>query len=298
MSQTLEQQLIKQNPHIWSDVLETLKECVSQKRLDQLSTIRKKALLEYPENLTHGKVASEAFPLDSKQIHAKLTLYAIDQFTLAMTGVADGRRPALKDKLILSWLNSWFLQRGQCPSMVQFDGIWKRLVSPAWASGQLQRLGFWSVPTKEFVERIAKHIGSRPCLEIGAGKGLLAAGLLKRCHDLTVVDDGSWEGGRSPVKSMRKKIVLLDAIRALKIYSPEVVIASWPPPGNSFEKDIFATESVQLYIVINSKHQFASGNWDSYRQQKSFDCSISEPLNQLLRPVEAEQTVMIFRRKN
>ena len=42
--------------------------------------------------------------------------------------------------------------------------------------------------------------------------------------------------------------------------APEVVVCSFPPAGNSFEQAVFATPSVQLYIVINSRLAVGSGN--------------------------------------
>jgi hypothetical protein len=76
-----------------------------------------------------------------------------------------------------------------------------------------------------------------------------------------------------------------------------VVICSWPPPGNKFEVDVFKTKSVQMYIVILSKQPFASGNWSAYKNQNQFDCTTIPALNALLRPIEAEQQVFVFRRK-
>jgi len=33
---------------------------------------------------------------------------------------------------------------------------------------------------------------------------------------------------------------------------------------------LFATPSVQLYIIIGSRHQFAFGNWKGYREHDGF----------------------------
>ena len=84
-------------------------------------------------------------------------------------------------------------------------------------------------------------------------------------------------------------------------YREQSFYARQPPPGNSIEADIFATSSVKTYIAIVSRHKFASGNWREYQSQdknlQGFSCSTNEILNPMLRPLEAEQTVLIFKRK-
>jgi len=55
--------------------------------------------------------------------------------------------------------------------------------------------------------------------------------------------------------------------------------------------------TVQLYIVISSRHQFASGNWDDYRHQTTFTLEEDKTLGRLVLPPELDATVYIFRRK-
>jgi hypothetical protein len=45
----------------------------------------------------------------------------------------------------------------------------------------------------------------------------------------------------------------MDAVTALRQHAPEVVICSWPPARNTFEREIFRTRSVQMYLVIASQ---------------------------------------------
>jgi hypothetical protein len=89
----------------------------------------------------------------------------------------------------------------------------------------------------------------------------------------------------------------LDAGAALRSYAPEVVICSWPPANNQFERDVFKTHSVQLYIVISSRYPFASGNWSDYNSQSAFDCVQDETLSNLVLPPELGAAVYLFRRK-
>jgi hypothetical protein len=89
----------------------------------------------------------------------------------------------------------------------------------------------------------------------------------------------------------------MDAETALRKHAPQVVICSWPPAQNSFEREIFRTSSVELYIVIASQHRFASGNWADYIAQKSFDFEQTEELSRLVLPPELGSMVSVFTRK-
>jgi hypothetical protein len=137
-------------------------------------------------------------------------------------------------------------------------------------------------------------IASRSCLEIGAGDGTLTRFLKGRGVEITATDSHGW----SQSVAYPDWVVKLDAREALATYKPEVVICSWPPAQNDFERHVFTTPSVQLYIVIGSRHQFAFGNWKDYRQQGIFDLEEDKRLSAMLLPPELESAVYIFRRKN
>ena len=136
-------------------------------------------------------------------------------------------------------------------------------------------------------------IAGRSCLEIGAGDGTLARFLKEQGVQLTATDNHGWE------KSVAYPdwVLKLDAREALKKYAPEVVICSWPPAQNDFERDVFNTPSVQLYIVIGSRHQFAFGNWKDYTRQTAFELEEDKALSALVLPPELESVVYVFRRK-
>ncbi len=92
-------------------------------------------------------------------------------------------------------------------------------------------------------------------------------------------------------------VVKRDAREALKVYAPEVVICSWPPADNDFECRVFKTRSVQIYIVIGSRHRFAAGNWNDYKRQSAFTFEKEEALSRLILPPELGSAVYIFRRQ-
>lgn len=177
--------------------------------------------------------------------------------------------------------------------------FWFRLLWPlVWQKKRLMPLvqprGIYCFYTRELVEALTGMIASRSCLEIGAGDGTLTRFLKGRGVALTATDSHGW----SQAVEYPDWVARLDAREALTAYSPEVVICSWPPAQNDFERHVFTTPSVQLYIVIGSRHQFAFGNWKDYREQSAFELEEDKKLGALLLPPELESAVYVFRRKN
>ena len=86
------------------------------------------------------------------------------------------------------------------------------------------------------------------------------------------------------------------AAAALRERAPAVVICSWPPAGNPFEQFVFKTASVELYIVIASRSEFAAGNWAAYRGQDAFTMRLDEELSRLVLPPEIASAVYVFER--
>jgi hypothetical protein len=105
-------------------------------------------------------------------------------------------------------------------------------------------------------------------------------------------DDHSWAHAVSYPGDVQR----VDARRALRRYKPQAVICSWPPAGNAFERDVFRTDSVQLYIVISSQYQFSAGDWDAYRKQEDFTLTEDRRLSAMVLPPELEAAVYVFRR--
>jgi hypothetical protein len=91
-------------------------------------------------------------------------------------------------------------------------------------------------------------------------------------------------------------VVRQDAREALRARRPQVVVCSWPPAGNAFEREVFRTRSVELYVVIGSRHRFATGDWDAYERQTTFALEESPELSALVLPPELEAAVRLFRR--
>lgn len=179
-------------------------------------------------------------------------------------------------------------------SLFWFRIVWpllwqKRLLMPL-----VQPEGIYCFYSRELITELASLIGSRTCLEIAAGDGTLTRFLADRGVAVTATDDHSW----THEVSYPDFVVKLDARDGLREYAPEVVICSWPPAGNTFEQQVFRTRSVQMYIVIGSRHRFAAGNWHDYNMQSAFDFAEHEQMSRLVLPPELDAAVYIFRRKN
>lgn len=206
-----------------------------------------------------------------------------------------------KGKVRFNLLNGYITQK-----LLFVDGLerkpvslfWFHLVWPfLWQRRMLMPLvqpeGIYCFYSRQLVDALAELIGTRPCLEIAAGDGTLTRFLADRGVKISATDDYSWKHE----VSYPDFVVRRDAHEALREYGPEVVLCSWPPAGNTFEQQVFRTRSVQMYIVIGSRHRFAAGNWDDYRQQTSFDFEENEKLSRLVLPPELDAAVYVFRRK-
>lgn len=285
------------DPELWGDVFADIKERVSSGQAATLGPLR----------ATHTKILEQwrgasASPLGATQharttvLRSRMTVLAIDQFADAMTGKI-GKQPSLKDRLVFAAITGRMLANQLVFTCEEFDRSWAWMGDKIWAASEIQRRGYWSVPTKELALRIKEHAAGRPVLELGAGLGYLATAMTKTGTSVNACDDMSWQTPASAQKPAAL-VTRLDAATALKTLKPSFVICSWPPPGNDFEEKIFQTTSVQCYIALVSQHRFASGNWLAYQRQTQFTCSTSGVFNNLLRPLEAEQQALIFRRRS
>lgn len=234
----------------------------------------------------------------SQFIRSRMAHEAVKKLSLATlaanTGVTSG-------KLRFNWFNGFIAQHLLFASKLERKPVslhWFRLLWPlVWQKKRLMPLvqprGIYCFYTRELVAELAELIGSRNCLEIGAGDGTLTRFLKQQGVQITATDNHGWNNS----VSYPDWVVKLDACAALNKYKPEVAICSWPPAQNDFERCVFETPSVQLYIVIGSRHRFAFGNWDTYRRQKDFELVEDERLTALVLPPELESSVLVFRRK-
>jgi hypothetical protein len=175
--------------------------------------------------------------------------------------------------------------------------LWFRLVWPLlWQRKLLMPLvgakGIYCFYSRRLVKRLAEMIGDRSCLEIAAGDGTLSRFLTAAGVNVIATDDHSWTHSVTYPAAVIKQ----DARAALREHQPQVVVCSWPPAANNFEAAVFATPTVQLYIVIASRHEFAAGNRRAYEQQTGFSIAEDRALTRLVLPPELDAAVYVFRR--
>jgi hypothetical protein len=226
----------------------------------------------------------------------RMAALAIERYSMAVvTGPVSGKlRFNLFNGMLAQWL--FFARRLERKPVSTF---WFRLVWPLLSQKRflmplVGRKGIYCFYSDELIAELSALIGGRDTLEIGAGDGTLARFLTDCGVSVTAVDDYTWGDKISYPAS----VLQMDAQTALRHFNPEVVLCSWPPSLNDFEREVFQTPSVQLYIVILSAHRFASGNWTDYQTQQKFDLERRADLRKLVLPPELGTEVLVFRRRD
>jgi hypothetical protein len=291
--------LVGRYPGIWEEVGRELITTAKTGRTQKLNELAEKARLSAElwknrirKSGNNPKVIHSAVQQVAK---SRMFLLALDKCCLA---AASGK---VSGKVRFNLLNGYIVQKllfsrdlVRKPASLRWFKFWWRFV---WQKKLLiplvQGKGIYCFYSKELITALTAMIAGRLCLEIGAGDGTLARFLKAQGADIIATDDLSWVHTIKYPENVENS----DAKTALAKYKPPVVICSWPPPGNSFERQVFLTESVQLYIVIGSGFKFISGNWEAYAQQQGFDWEIDEGLSRLVIPPEGNNAVVVFRRK-
>jgi hypothetical protein len=164
----------------------------------------------------------------------------------------------------------------------------KRLLMPL-----VQPRGIYCFYTRSLVRELARWIGKRRCLEIAAGDGTLTRFLKEEGVDVRATDNHAWtQAIRYPTE-----VEKLEARDALAKYRPAVVICSWPPPGNTFERAVFAAPGVESYVVLTTRHRFAAGDWKAYTEQTGFTRDEVPAWSRGLLPPEVDGLALRFIRR-
>lgn len=234
--------------------------------------------------------------LVAAQVRRYLTVESLHQaYLAATTGVTTG-------KIRLGLVGGYLAQRLLFVRDLQRKPVsltWFRLIWPLVRTRRVlmplvRQKGIYCFYSRSLVRRLARLIGDRSCLEIAAGDGTLTAFLSAAGVQVTATDDHSW----SEAIDYPGHVVRQSASKALRVHQPQVVLCSWPPAGNSFERQVFATACVELYIVITTHQELSAGDWTSYREQRAFELVDDEALGRLVLPPELDGAVLVFRRRS
>lgn len=251
--------------------------------------------LSSPEPTGKGRVKRQE-ALASAQIRQRIASETVRRMCVsAATGVTSGK---VRFNLVNGWIAQRLLFRGgglerKPVSMLRFRLTWPLLTQKRFLMPLVQPRGIYCFYSKPLLRELERLIDGRPCLEIAAGDGTLSRFLRARGVEITATDDHSWKD-----VAVAPDVEDEEATVALARRNPRVVLSSWPPAGNTFERSVFTTASVERYIVIASKHEFAAGNWADYRRQTAFTVEELPQLSRLVLPPELECAVYLLDRKD
>ena len=135
------------------------------------------------------------------------------------------------------------------------------------------------LPTRELVRALAARIrvlGARRILEVAAGDGFLTAALRQAAPDLriTASDSGDWVDPRARMNGRERRryrgvevpgvrlgpaVLRMEAREAIRRIRPDLMLASWLPPGKLLEQLIRAP--VRHVLEIGAKDGVTPGAW-------------------------------------
>jgi hypothetical protein len=281
-------------PREWETVQHDLGQAVGHGDVEQLKAYVLAMASRPPAPARGGGARAAQEAQLAAEIRRQMTIGALREASIsAATGVASGR-------LRFNLVNGWVMQRllfRQGFERKPVSRFWFRLLWPLlWQRRYLMPLvepkGIYCFYSRDLVRALAARIGDRSCLEIAAGDGTLSRFLADEGVRVTATDDHSW----AHAIDFPPAVVRQDARAALRARKPQVVVCSWPPPGNAFEADVFRAPSVELYLLIASRHEFAAGNFVAYEQQGDFTFAEDPGLSRLVLPPELEAAVYVFER--
>ena len=293
--------LVAMFPSEWQEVDQLLNSVLSTDDPNNVSSFMvktKQSMTYWQEHLRTGNGQSAALaqalpPL----IRGRMTFAAMSDRLHGMLAAQDrSARPGLSryNQFLADKVLRFGMVRSVPASAFWLRLCWRLVTQKGTLISQLKRAGTYCVFTDEFITGLAALMGAKPIIEIGAGDGTLGRFLEKRGVNITSTDDQSWG---HQIK-FGKNVAKLSAKAALDHYQPTQVLCSWPPPNNTFEGAVFATNSVATYVVIGSRHSFATSNREAYLEaKKCFDIEESPDLARCLFPPELDSEVLIFRRR-
>jgi hypothetical protein len=283
-------ELRKAYPESWSWVEQELSACIQTEDRARLHR-----LLNPPELAAAETASRSKADILAAGIQQRMASQAVRHICL------QGLAPETGGKFRFNLLDGWLAQRllferdfrRKPVDLFWFRLIWPLIRQKRYLMPLVERKGIYCFYSGALVEGLAGLIEARSCLEIAAGDGTLSRFLKARGVDIVATDDYSW----SHRVDYSEGVVKADAREALRRYRPKVVICSWPPAGNDFERWVFKTPGVERYIVIGSELRFATGNWAEYQRQQSFSQRQDLRLSRAVLPPELGAAVYVFDRK-
>jgi hypothetical protein len=286
--------LRERHPMIWDRAKEDLAAVFASGSLDSITASVGAAQAAHERIMKSGmntQVLSGAFPQIVKTRMMVLALQ--NQYMAARTGAKGRVRFNLWNGAILQkvlFTGGGFTRKPV--SLALYSLAWPLITQKRYLMPLLYKKGIYCFYSRRFVQGLARMVEGAECLEIGAGDGTLARFLSGAGVKIRATDDRSW----SHYIAYPDSVENMEARAALETYSPAVVICSWPPPGNGFERAVFRTRSVRTYVAIGSVNAYASGDRAAYGEAAGFTMTDDSVLARLLLPREIGHAVYVFRR--
>jgi hypothetical protein len=290
-------ELLKMYPEFSEDVLKEI-EAIKKESPESMAAA---VLGKYSADvkLAQKKIAESGF--NQKAINAFLPKIIKARFAYYLLEQTSGGGVSSKKPLRLNLWDGMILQRllfkagleRKPVSVKQFKLAWNFIINKKILLPLLIDKGIYCFYSKELIVGLSNIIAGRKCHEIAAGDGTLTRFLNESGTECGSSDDYSWENYIAYPDFVEKA----DAKTALKKYSPQVVICSWPVPKNSYEKFVFQTDSVETYIVIGTRNPNVTCDFELYNSIKDFSMEPDEVLSSYILPQSKENAVFVFRRK-
>jgi hypothetical protein len=288
-------------PDAWCEIRDTVGSAIRAERPDHLNELLLKA--DATARHWHGQVQAARGQAQRSRmltkaippvVRSRMVHLALKKVLTTQIGADQPVRQSRADLWLCNHLIYHRYRRHQPVSAMAMRFLWPLIRNKPAAMAAAKRLGIYCFYSDRLIELMASRFAGRNVLEIAAGTGILSLLLSGRGVQSVATDDKSW----SQTVRYGRHVQDLDAVSALRTMRPEVVICSWPPPGNTFEQAVFQTPTVRDYVVIGSRHQFATGARHAYDQQKAFTLTTVPYPEQLVLPKELDSEVLWFTRRS
>lgn len=286
-------QLCAQYPHEWTQVTRQIARLVESGDEQGLKDYVARAARPAFTHADHRMTREREQALEARR-RMVVEVYQRASFT-ASTGVSEGivRFNQRNGRIAQRLLFETGLER-RAVSLPAFRLTWPLLSQRRYLMPLVEPQGIYCFYSKTLLRGLGRLIGGRPVLEVAAGDGTLARLLRDRGHQVEATDDHSW----SHLIDYPGDVAQEPAARSLARIQPRVVLCSWPPAGNTFERAVFATPSVATYIALGTRSRHACSDWAAYAAaEPMFTMAVDERLSRAVLPPEIGPAVYVFQRR-
>jgi len=143
------------------------------------------------------------------------------------------------DTLAAILVNLWATEKKQVPASWNFFNHTELDDLLHSVRNEFIRNGSYALVAHDWVSKLAAWIGDRRCLEVGAGRGMLAKALKNCGVDVRATDSRSWKFLCDFDGGMWTPVEKKTALQAVKNYGKDtdILILCWPPGRNAKKQE-------------------------------------------------------------